>query len=611
MTATDSTASAEAQPGAAATAASPPAPGASRRLAWTCAALFLLSLAVRLPLVDWVVENGVGLVYDESGYFEQAEGFRDLYAARWSGEPSPGAAGRAYRRGVWPPFHPALLGFCLWWTGGGLATARVAVAILGAVATPLVFLVSGRLVKRPAAVAAALCHAFYPGFVGFSHYLWSESTYVVLLLLVVWLALVATGAPTRRASLSAAAACGVALGLAALTRAAVLPYLALVPAWFVLTRWRRPGMLLCPLLALLTCAATLAPWQSTLSRREGRAILLSTAAGYNLLLGNNPWSSRTEIRNRIGERARRDRIHTDEAARALALEEISSRPAAAVGRAVSRVRALWQPDEIVLRHLLNVIYPPLPSSAAGAIVVVVVASFFLLVALTFWGLCAAPAAPREALLLPLMVVAGMLPPMMTVSNTRIALPLLTLLLPFAGRGAVQLRELLRQPRRAALAAAGLIAAIVSCTTLAAGRSLSVEPSSYYRDLSRRLDRVLGARTPTTDCVRLRTSAGAPTDELLVAVAGGYRLLRPDGTELRWLPRSDDARVELDVYSHAPTTALLLELRTPAATGAVTLDATAPEAWKTWRPTGIAGLSYLWCGGGHTPVPRAGEPDPDE
>jgi hypothetical protein len=596
------------------TTPSPPTPRTARhRLAWTCLALLGLSLAIRLPLVAWTDRHGVGLVFDESGYLAQAGGFRDLFAARWSGEPKPGAANRAYRGGVWPPLHPALLGLGLWWSGDGMAAARAVVALLGAAATPLVFLVGERLFRRRAALVAAVGHAIYPGFVGFSHYLWSESTYIAILLLAVYCALVAADAEARRPALWAAAACGVALGLGALTRAAALPYLLVVPAWLAVARRRRPGALLCPLLALACCAATAVPWQLTLARREGRPILLSTAAGLNLLKGNRPTTaaSRGDLRRTIAQRAQRDGVHPDAAARALALEEIARNPLAAVGRATTRLRTLFQPDNFVLHHLFNAVYPPLPAVVAGSIVLWVLVSFVLLITLAAWGWWAAPALPREMALFGLLLVAGALPPMATVSSTRIGLPLMALLLPFAGRGAVQLREIARQPRRAALAGFCAVVVLVSAARLAAHGSLSVESSSYYRDLTAPLDRALGVRPTSSDCLQLQATESTAAELLTLETAPGYRFRRPAVTTLTWRP-AQIRQLNLELEAEAPREPLLVRIAAGAGeAGAVTIAPVAREAWQAWRESGVAGVSYRWCGGGRWPVASSSPSDDDD
>ncbi len=568
-----------------------------------CSILFLASLAVRLAILIGPLNGGPELLYDERGYFEAARGFREIYLS-WSRgeEPPPDTYRLAYRRGIWPPLHPAILGLSLWLFGVSSTVARCAVAVLSALTTVVVYGLTRRLFDSRAALAAALLHLFYPSFLAFSHYLWSESTYVLALLLAIWLFAATRDATTTRGLLLRATACGVCLGLATLTRAPGVLYLLAGPvcgAW----AWRRqPRRWLAVAGFVLGMVATVLPWQWTLLRREGTFLLLSTATGYNMLQGTTS-DEGSIVSSRIREEAARTQTHPDLAARRLARIAIARHPGEFARHMWDRFRLLWRPDDFIIRHLLHARYPPVSPAAAWGCILFLTGAYLGLVGLIVWGFLARNP-PRAQRWLAVAAAIGLASPLLTVSNTRMAYPILAVLLPVAGRGLTELRRVPRWRRRAAIAAAVVTLNLWSVCASPAEWTSHWAPSSHYREVVARVDRLLGGRTPVTDCVALHrtdSTRSAPTYRL--TLRGGFEFKSSRKVELVWTPRPGRRRVAFLATGYPSFEPLEMEIRTVAGPAyAVLVKPIAKEYWHQPHESGIPGLLVSWCGGAPSRAP---------
>lgn len=560
-----------------------------------------LSLAVRWAAFEGLEAERARPLYDEAGYYEQALGFAGIWSAALRGEPPPPEGRRhAYRGGVWPPGHPAVLGLALAPGRPSVPRARLVVLILSVLTTPIVWNVTRRLAGGAAALAAAGGHALYPGFVAFAHLLWSETTFILGALAVVWAALALRGAARPAPRLAAAALLGVAVGACVLVRVAALPWLLLAPLWPLLALPRASrGRVSAALLVAGLSLAAVAPWQLALARAEGGFVLLSTAGGYNLLLGAGADAEKPEVRAAVAARARETGTNRDAAARDLAWEQIRRDPGAYLAACVRRASSLWQGDQILFRHLLRAVYPPRSEGVAGALIAATLAAEALLLATAAWGVARWPRPARAEAILLLAAMASLLAPaVLTVANSRMALPALALALPFAGHGVVRLAG---GPARGRALAVLVAVGCGFLLNLRAGASLaSLEPSSRYRGLVAAMDDWYGTRTAVSDCVELRARPGAARTPaaLLVELRGGYRLRAgADARQVRWQP-GRRPRLRLRVVGERPEGPLALALTPARSAGRTTLvHPTAPEAWASWRPSGTRAVEVRWCGGG--------------
>jgi 4-amino-4-deoxy-L-arabinose transferase-like glycosyltransferase len=587
------------------------------------AALFaLLALSLRWACFAPLAQQPFWPAWDEAGYLAQAVGFAQLLEAKAAGTvPSQETVELAYGRGIWPPLGPLLGGLLLWLCDPAISWARWVSLLASAATTALVFLLTVRWLDRKSARAAALVHALYPAFVGFSHLLWSESLFIAFLLGTALALARLVEAETAGATLRRAAACGAVLGLAALTRAAALPLLLAVPILAVLLVHRR-RRLAAAALVLASALLVSAPWLGTLYAREGRWVPFSTSSGYNLLLGQTPLptdgdedrrAQKVDLNRAIRERMAATATSRDEAARALAVERALADPRAFVARTAARAAAMLRADSHLMRHRLQAVYPPGSQVGTVALFLALELGFVLLLAAIALGLASPgwPAGVRASLLL--LAGAVLLPPLLTVATPRMALPALALLLPAAGRGGLAIFVEKRwRPALLALGAAG---------TLQAALGWQVGPASSYYAPARELLRTWlpgnELRDPNQRPVRDRfafVSQATPCRELLLRTADPRLRFEPDATELRWQP-SDGTVWLVETASLDPAAAATLELS--CADGGPgprqRLDLLRPASWHRWTPTGLPGLEAMWLGGGGvnpTPVePRWPVPVP--
>lgn len=551
------------------------------------------SLAVRIVLL-WVVGPDLVPLYDEGEYLGRGRAFAAILEDLAGFElPADRAIDRAYGRGVWPPGHPLLLGVGLSLFGDSAAIARLVVVLISSITTALVYLLTLSLARRPAALAAAILHLLHPSLLAFSHFLWSETTFIFFLLLTV-LELVRSGeaSSTRRRMLWIILA-GLSLGLAALTRAAALPLLVVVPGWMVTAgrgsraAWARAGLLLAVVVLVIS------PWQWALQKREGHFVPLSSAAPYNLVLGNSPWPGERgpALHRRIRERAQELETTTSAAARTIAFEEIRANPTGFVSRCLQRLRMLWGLDTFVIRHTLMAIYPPLAGFAVWCLLCVLLAALLVSTGLAGAGIVAAPLGSRQLLLL-LMAVALAVPPTLAFSNSRMGLPLLALLLPFAGLGAV---TLFRLSTWRLLAVGGLVvAAAVSALTLPRPNPL-VWPgaSSHYRSTIGQIDRLLGTHTPLADCLQVWVG-----ERVEVSPSEGFRFTRGDARTRRLEPGARPKQLDIVSIGAEPSSSsveLGLWIHTQDAAAPAKVTPIRREYWQRWGETPVEGVSLRWCG----------------
>lgn len=303
------------------------------------------ALVLRCGLV-WLFPDP-RLQNDEIDYWRLAEGL---------------ARGEGFVSNFRPPLYPAFMALFIG-LGEGTVAVRAAQAVLGALSVPLVALLGARLGGIATARVAAWCLALDPVLIGFSHLLWSETLYIVLLLAGLAL-LLGERRPARWA------AAGVCFGLAGLTRPQLLTFLPLLLPWtWLWTRregaahWRRSALAFAAL-TLATCAVVL-PWSWRNAQVWGAFFLVDTNGPYNVLVGTEPGAYQVDKDDRWSPAwaSMGDVHYTFAVERApgpvqqLALRRARRRIAAHPGRFVEK--SLWEAghlftlDNFVLRHLRN------------------------------------------------------------------------------------------------------------------------------------------------------------------------------------------------------------------------------------------------------------------
>lgn len=185
-----------------------------------------------------------------------------------------------------PPLYIYLLAAAYRGFGAGAPGVMVAVQVLVNAATAWVaFRVGERLAGRASAFAAAALLSVYPVFVINATRLMPETIYCLEVAAAVWLIVRLSESFTH----PRAAALGVLVGVASLTKASIQFLPLFLAAWWIVFERRRTrpvralaGFALAAALAL----AVIAPWTIRNYRVSGEFILIDTSGGYTFWVGN-------------------------------------------------------------------------------------------------------------------------------------------------------------------------------------------------------------------------------------------------------------------------------------------------------------------------------------
>jgi hypothetical protein len=256
----------------------PSRPRAARLGATAWAALFALSLAARLAAIARVgfsrLEFGDARAY--------------LFAARTLASTGtyPDNTDLFFFR---PPGYPVFLVAATLGDPSRIAAAKIANAVLGAVAVLLLVALSLRIFRsRTVALATGAIAALNPSFLLICDDIQSEPLFLVCLLGSAYLLLAAVDRPSSNLAVAA----GVALGLAALTRSTAVAFCLLLLSPLADRRYptRVRGHLAAA--ALLGFVVALVPWTLRNYVRFHEWIPISDAGGLSLYHGNSVWTRR-------------------------------------------------------------------------------------------------------------------------------------------------------------------------------------------------------------------------------------------------------------------------------------------------------------------------------
>ena len=225
--------------------------------------VFVTALALRLAHV---------LALRSSPYF--ARPVLDAETYYWAGRAL--AEGQGWDQAVYwqPPGYPYFLAAIFWLAGPDLLVPRLVQAGLGALTAALTCAIGTRVFGRAVGLGAGLVVAFYGLLIFYDGELLTPSLTICLLMATLYCAV---RAPSER-GWAGWLATGLLSGLTAVVTATTL---VLVPVLAIAAR-RRVGWL------LLGVALAIAPVTFRNWAQGGQLVLISSNAGINLYLGNNP-----------------------------------------------------------------------------------------------------------------------------------------------------------------------------------------------------------------------------------------------------------------------------------------------------------------------------------
>lgn len=320
------------------------------------------------------------------------------------------------------PLYPAFLAIVYFFNGTDFSrffAARLAQAIfLGAPLAPLTYFVAKKLFSdnERAAKISAWVIAAYPLLLVYPLGLGTENPFFVLLLASFLFLLSSIEKPTTFNFLAS----GLFLGLTALTRSVILPFvgLAILWAWFFLKQKRGA------ILVGVAFTLTVFPWIARNSILHQKLTGIETSMGYNLYLGYHPQGNGSFVFGPsldllpILDDAERDKVGTQKA-----IEFIKAQPERFIPLAMNRLGFFFGLEKRVLMYFYgnNIIgFVPLP--------LLLTISAVLLLPFVFLSTCAALGLSLLRwkpghILLALLLVSYLLPHVFILSEDRFHLAL--------------------------------------------------------------------------------------------------------------------------------------------------------------------------------------------
>jgi 4-amino-4-deoxy-L-arabinose transferase-like glycosyltransferase len=465
-------------------------------------ALLWFGLSMVVHFIFIVLINDAPLKYDEPSYYHRAVSLYDFIRQEISsGKHDRNIAGKIYQSGVFPPLTSVVMAVGFFLFGKSIFAARLILSILSSLTTSLIFHTSQRFFSKKAAIAAAVIHIFHPSFIGYSHYLLSETLFIFLLFVFFQQFLKLYYSPETQRTIDWLWL-GVILGLMALARISVLPILAVSLIWLamVLKNWKNRFVAM--FIVLISMMAVVFPWQYWLFKNEGKFVVLSSFNYRNLYLGNNLWEAnykKRESYNMILEEAAKEKNYSvEEAARDLAYQEIIHHPFRFLERSVDKLFILWSVDFTPLLYFLNGIYPMVPSlSILSVWILLLVFHFFIIVFFFIWFSGYKKDFLRWMVLS--FLLASSIPFMICYGNTRYNLPNIALMIPFAGLGFFEFCRN-KWKYRKMLIGIFLVFIIMNGYTHSHFITRYLHPSSYYAHFVKQMDSIFHSRTETVDTV---------------------------------------------------------------------------------------------------------------
>jgi 4-amino-4-deoxy-L-arabinose transferase-like glycosyltransferase len=357
-------------------------PCSKRRRHCSIQVLAVLVLAVGLRTGGLLLAGEMPTIGDEGEYLRMAS------SLAYEGDISKGSL---FSR---PPLHPAVLAVGLKiapWEDAHVA--RAVVSLLGCAVVFAVWALARAVAGPTAGLLAALVMAVHPLFVAYSHWLWSETLFALLLVLLL-LALQRWESQRHRRLLILA---GVLFALAVETRSMLLGFGVLILAWIGLAErfrvrpWVRHGLVFA-----LPALAIILGYGAVLSAKLRMVKVMPGRTGYNLLIGNGPWTNtivgnKPHVLSSIRSSGLRF-LERDRFARDLAVQYIKRDPMRPLRDALGRrkIGGLWAPNQWLVRRLERGEYGGATKGWAEPVEAVVVAMHWTVILLGAVGFALAP-----------------------------------------------------------------------------------------------------------------------------------------------------------------------------------------------------------------------------
>jgi hypothetical protein len=346
------------------------------------------------------------------------------------------------------PLYPTFLAIVYFIFGQDFSRffyARLAQAIfLGATLAPLTYLVAkelsfffplsndeGKKKEERVARLSAWIVACYPILLVYPLGLGTENPFFILLLCSFYFLLKSINQPSTFNFLFA----GIFLGLTALTRSVILPFVGVAILYLIYTHRKQASF------ALLSFVLVITPWVIRNSLLHGKLTGIETSMGYNLYLGYHPLGNGSFVFGpsldllTIMDDAERDEVGTRNA-----IEIIKHQPERFIPLAINRLGFFFGLEKRVLMYFYsNNLLGYIPQPILITIAFILLFPFVILSILSVFGVLSLKKNHQTALLL-LLITCYLLPHIFILSEDRFHLALIPYFAILASYGWVLIRE---------------------------------------------------------------------------------------------------------------------------------------------------------------------------
>ncbi len=336
---------------------------------------------------------------------------------------------------LWPPGQPYFIAVVFSVAGENLVAVKAVQVVLSTLSVYLVFLIT-RLVFRnvTTALVAAGITAVYPNLIAFSHYLWSETLFIFLLLCFVHTLLLSLTRHRCRFLIAS----GIFFSMACLTRPVLLPCLVIVVFYFWSRLRATPRVLAAAIVVFaITAVAVLTPWAVRNHRVQGGWMVIAPT-GHHLWKGNTgilraePEEAFTQEKY---EASGETPVERDRYAFAKALKLIrAGQPFWILKKGALYLRT-WRIDRsFVFRHFKLGLYGDIPQSVENVLIAFIKYVYLAMIIGAVLGLVWTPYRAEKWLLVGLLLLISAIYLVSVSRNVRLRLPLEALLVMFSAEG---------------------------------------------------------------------------------------------------------------------------------------------------------------------------------
>ena len=405
--------------------------------------LLAVGLGLRLAMLAGTSELGVRIA-DEQHYHVLATNLVEGRGFAFANGPTS----------LRPPLYPTMVAGIWRLTGTrSLQAVRAVQIILSLLTVIAVFALAMELAGPRVAIAAAALTCFYPSLLLSNMLLLTETLFALLVTVAAW----AVVRVVTRGSLLSAAAAGLVIGVAALTRSILWPFPAVLAVLVVATLQAPLRRRLAAAAVIVLAAGTvMAPWAVRNTRLQGTTVVIDTMGGLNLLMGNYAYTPHHRIWDAVSQRGEREWVAGIPAAppnggvwtegwkerwaRTQAVAFMLAHPGLTAWRAVIKFGDFWGLErDFIAGVQMGLFSPPTWVAVLGGLAITV--SYPVVLFLAIVGVVRVSPDGWRAHFVPLTILAFVCALHTIVfGHPRYRLPLTPLLSVYAGMGFVHLRS---------------------------------------------------------------------------------------------------------------------------------------------------------------------------